>query len=134
MKYWLVKSEPSVYSFDQLVKDKVTRWDGIRNYASRNNLRDMCKGDVVLFYHSNEGTAIVGLATVVREAYQDPSTPDPNWVAVDIKAKKKIKNPILLAEIKKNKNLANMDLVRISRLSVQKVSEEEYAIIMDLAK
>ncbi|HWV66188.1 EVE domain-containing protein, partial [Chitinophaga sp.] len=80
MNYWLVKSEPFKYSWDQFVKDKLTFWDGVRNYQARNNLRGMKKGDQVLFYHSNEGMEIVGLATVAKEAYQDPTTPDPNWV------------------------------------------------------
>ena len=85
MSYWLVKSEPNTYSWDKFVKDGQTTWDGIRNYAARNHLRSMKKGDQVFFYHSNEGTDIVGIANVVREAYQDPTTDDDRWVCVDIK-------------------------------------------------
>ena len=133
MAYWLVKSEPSTYSWDQLVKDKQTTWDGVRNYAARINLKAMKKGDEVLFYHSNEGTAIVGIAKVVKEFYQDPTTDDDAWVAVDIKAVKKIKNPITLAQLKSDKRFANMDLVRLGRLSVQTVKENEWKWIMEMA-
>jgi len=94
MAYWLVKSEPDAYSWEQLVKDKETVWSGVRNYAARINLRAMKKGDQVLFYHSNEGLDIVGIAKVVKEAYQDPTTDDNAWVAVDIKAFKKLKQPV----------------------------------------
>ena len=131
--YWLVKSEPSVYSWDQLVNQKETCWSGIRNYAARLHLRNMRKGDEVLFYHSNEGTAIVGIATVIREAYQDPTTEDERWVAVDLKAKRKLNRPVELAQIKKEKRLANMALVRIGRLSTQPVTPEEWKIIMEMA-
>src|SRR6478752_6103471 len=116
--YWLVKSEPSVYSFDQLVKDKQTVWNGIRSYASRLHLNAMKKGDEVFFYHSNEGLDIVGIAKVVKEAYPDTTADDDKWVAVDIKAYKKLKKPVTLDQIKKDKRLANMALVRIGRLSV----------------
>jgi predicted RNA-binding protein with PUA-like domain len=132
MAYWLVKSEPSVYSFDQLEKDKQTTWDGVRNYAARLHLRAMKKGDPVLFYHSNEGLAIVGIAKIKKEAYQDPGTKD-DWSAVDLQPQKKLKNPVTLEVIKKDKRLANMALVRIGRLSVQPVSEEEWKVIMELA-
>lgn len=133
MAYWLAKSEPSVYSFDQLVKDKQTVWDGVRNYAARLHLRAMKKGDEVLFYHSNEGTSIVGIAKVAKEAYQDPSTTDEAWVAVDLKVHKKLKTPVTLAQVKADKRLANMALVRLGRLSVQPVTEEEWNIIMEMA-
>jgi len=114
MAHWLVKSEPSVYSYDQLEKEKETRWDGIRNYAARLHLRAMKKGDTVLFYHSNEGLNIVGIAKVSKEAYQDPSTKD-DWSAVDLQPFKKLKKPVALDDIKKDKSLANMALVRIGR-------------------
>lgn len=133
MAYWLVKSEPGVYSWDQLVKDKQTVWSGVRNYAARLHLRNMKKGDEVFFYHSNEGTDIVGIAKVVKEAYQDPTTDDERWVAVDLKAYKKVKRPVSLETIKKDKRLANMALVRIGRLSVQPVTDNEHEIIMELA-
>ena len=133
MSYWLVKSEPSAYSWDQLVKDKQTCWSGVRNYAARINLRAMKKGDEVLYYHSNEGVEIVGIAKVVKEAYQDPTTEDTAWVAVDIKAVKKIKKPVSLAVLKADKRFANMDLVRLGRLSVQTVKPEEWKLIMEMA-
>lgn len=126
MNYWLVKSEPFKYSWEQFVKDKKTHWDGVRNYAARNNLRDMQKGDQVFFYHSNEGLAIVGIAEVVKTAYQDPTTDDPNWVVVDLKPVKALPKPVTLEAIKADKDLANMDLVRLSRLSVGKVTDAEY--------
>ena len=132
MATWLVKSEPSVYSFDQLVKEGHTRWDGIRNYAARLHLRAMKKGDEVFFYHSNEGLEIVGMAKVAKEAYPDPTAEDGDWSAVDIKAVKKLKKPVAMSEIKKDKRLQQMALVRISRLSVQPVTEEEKKIILEL--
>jgi predicted RNA-binding protein with PUA-like domain len=131
--YWLVKSEPSVYSFDTLVKDKQTAWTGVRNYAARLHLNAMKKGDEVLYYHSNEGTNIVGIAKVVKESYPDPTTDDDRWVAVDIKAHRKLKNPVSLTDIKADKRLAGMALVRIGRLSVQPVTEKEWKIIMEMA-
>lgn len=126
MNYWLVKSEPFKYSWEQFVKDKKTHWDGVRNYAARNNLRDMQKGDQVFFYHSNEGLAIVGIAEVVKTAYQDPTTDNTNWVVVDLKPVKAMPKPVTLEAIKADKDLANMDLVRLSRLSVGKVTAAEY--------
>lgn len=133
MAYWLVKSEPSTYSWDQLVKDKQTFWDGVRNYAARNNLRAMKKGDEVLFYHSNEGMEIVGTAKVAKEHYPDPTANDDTWVVVDIKAHKKLKKPVSLAQIKADKRLSDMALVRLGRLSVQPVTEKEWQIIMELS-
>jgi len=133
MAYWLVKSEPSVYSFDQLKKDGETAWEGVRNYAARIHLRAMKKGDEVMFYHSNEGLAIVGIAKVTKEAYQDPTSDSDAWVAVNIKYHKALKNPVTLDAIKKQKSLANMALVRIGRLSVQPVTEEEWKTIIQLA-
>ncbi|MEP6949389.1 MAG: EVE domain-containing protein [Ginsengibacter sp.] len=133
MNYWLVKSEPSTYGWEQFVKDKKTTWDGVRNYAARIHLRAMKKGDEVFYYHSNEGMEIVGIAKVDKEAYQDPTTEDSNWVAVDLKPYKKLKNPVGLAQIKTDKRLKDMALVRIGRLSVQPVTEKEWKIIMELA-
>jgi predicted RNA-binding protein with PUA-like domain len=132
MSYWLIKSEPEVYSWDQFVKDKQTRWDGIRNYAARNHLKAMRKGDEVFFYHSNKGTDIVGIATVSKEAYPDPTSSDPAWFAVDVKPLKKLAKPVPLDLIKKEKKLSGMALVRIGRLSVQPVTEEEWHIIMKM--
>ena len=133
MAHWLVKSEPSAYSWDDLVKEKQTCWSGVRNYAARLHLRNMKKGDEVLFYHSNEGTDIVGIAKVAKESYQDPTTDDDRWVAVDLKPHKKLKTPVSLALIKKDKRLSEMALVRIGRLSVQPVTDKEWDIIMELA-
>ena len=133
MAHWLVKSEPSAYSWEQLEKDKQTAWTGVRNYAARLHLRNMKKGDEVFFYHSNEGTNIVGIAKVVKEHYQDPTTDDDRWVAVDLKAYKKLKNPVGLDVIKKDKRLKDMALVRIGRLSVQPVSDKEWTAIMEMA-
>jgi predicted RNA-binding protein with PUA-like domain len=133
MPHWLVKSEPETYSWEQLKKDKQTRWDGVRNYAARNHLKAMKKGDSVFFYHSNTGTDIVGIATVAKEAYPDPTSEDPAWFAVDLKPLKDLKNPVSLDQIKKEKKLAQMALVRIGRLSVQPVTEEEWNIILKVA-
>lgn len=131
--YWLVKSEPSVYGWEQLVKDKKTSWDGVRNYAARNHLKAMKKGDEVLFYHSNEGMEIVGIAKVDKEFYQDPTTDDANWVVVDLKPHKKLKKLVTLSQIKADKRLQEMALVRLGRLSVQPVTEKEWKIVMELA-
>jgi len=132
MNYWLVKSEPFKYSWDQFVKDKVTFWDGVRNYQARNNLRGMKKGDQVLFYHSNEGMEIVGLATVSKEFYQDPTTPDPNWVVVELKPLKPFKQFVTLAQMKAEKRLADLSLIRQGRLSVCDVKPEEFEAIMEM--
>lgn len=133
MRHWLVKSEPFKYSWDQFVKDKQTTWDGVRNYAARNNLRDMKKGDEVFFYHSNEGLEIVGIAKVAKEAYQDPTTDETAWVVVDLKPVRKLKKPVTLVQMKTDKRLANMDLLRLSRLSVGKITDEEWKIVLELA-
>ena len=133
MSYWLVKSEPFKYSWDQLVTDKQTVWDGVRNYAARNNLKAMKKGDQVFFYHSNEGVEIVGIAKVAKEAYQDPSTEEEAWVVVELKPFKKLKKPVTLAQVKADSRLSEMALVRLGRLSVQPVTEEEWRIVMELA-
>lgn len=126
MNYWLIKSEPFKYSWDQFLKDKKTFWDGVRNYAARNNLRSMKKGDLVFFYHSNEGLNIVGIAKVIKEAYQDPTTEETAWVAVDFAPYKSLKKPVSLAEIKEDKFLKDMQLVKLQRLSVSAVKPEEF--------
>ena len=133
MSYWLVKSEPFKYSWEDLVRDKKTLWDGVRNYAARNNLRAMKKNDKVLFYHSNEGVEIIGIAKISKESFQDPTTEEEAWIVVEIKPLKKLKNTVPLSIIKKDPRLAKMDLVRLGRLSVQTVKEEEWNIIMHLA-
>ncbi|HWC52693.1 MAG TPA: EVE domain-containing protein [Chitinophagaceae bacterium] len=133
MGYWLVKSEPSVYSWEQFVQEGRTCWSGVRNYAARLHLRNMKKGDEVFFYHSNEGTDIVGIAKVIKEHYQDPTTADERWVAVDIMPVKKLKQSVPLDQIKKDKRLSGMALVRIGRLSVQPVTDNEWKAVLELA-
>ena len=129
-QYWLVKSEPFKYSWDEFLKDGWTYWDGVRNYQARNNLRGMHKGDHVLYYHSNEGLAVVGVARVRKEAYQDPTTDDERWVVVDLEPVETLKRPLTLPEIKQDSNLRDMALIRQSRLSVMPVSEDEYHLIV----
>ncbi len=133
MAYWLIKSEPFKYSWDQLVKDKKTFWDGVRNYAARNNLNAMKKGDLAFFYHSNEGLEIVGIVTIVKEAYPDPTSDDERWVAVDVAPLKKLPTAVPLSKIKAEPLLQNMDLVRLGRLSVQTVTPGEWNRILKLA-
>jgi predicted RNA-binding protein with PUA-like domain len=126
MNYWLIKSEPDAYSWEQLKKDKQTAWTGVRNYAARNNLKAMKKGDLCLFYHSNEGKNIVGIAKVVKEFYQDPTTQEEAWVCVDVAPYKELKKPIGLTDLKKDKLLKEMQFVKIGRLSVSVVKAEEF--------
>lgn len=130
---WLVKSEPSVYPFERLLEEKKTAWDGVRNYEARNNLRAMKKGDFCLYYHSNEGKEIVGLAKVARAAYQDPKT-DEDWSAVDVAPVKKLRKSVTLAQIKAHPKLSKMALVKKSRISVVPVTEEELSLVLQLAE
>lgn len=134
MSYWLVKSEPFKYSWEQFVKDGQTFWDGVRNYAARNHLRTMKKGDQVLFYHSNEGLEVVGIAKVAKEAYQDPTTEETAWVVVDLKPYKKLKRAVTLQEMKKEKMLSNVPLIRIPRLSVMPLTELEFSKIIEMSE
>jgi len=134
MAKWLVKSEPNSYSWEQFQKDGKTFWDGVRNYAARLHLRAMRKGDEVFFYHSNEGLEIVGIAKVIREAYPDPTTKEEGWVVVDLKPVKSLKRPVSLKEIKEQKNLSDMALIRLGRLSVQPVKEEEWKAVMEMSE
>jgi predicted RNA-binding protein with PUA-like domain len=133
MNYWLIKSEPFKYSWDQMVADGSTYWDGVRSYAARIQLRAMRKGDICFFYHSNVGKEIIGLTRVVKEAYQDPTTEDDKWVAVDVATIKPLIKPVTLAQVKANETLANMALVKLSRLSVGPVQEFEFEEIMQMA-
>ena len=130
MNYWLVKSEPCKYSWDQFVKDKRTYWDGVRNYQARNNLNAMKKGDAVLFYHSNEGLAVVGIARVLKEAYQDPTTDDQRWVVVDLEPVEPLQQPVTLNDMKQDKRLQNIGLLRQGRLSVMPLTQEEFTVIV----
>lgn len=132
MNHFLVKSEPFKYSWDQFVADKETFWDGVRNYQARNNLIAMKKGDLVLFYHSNEGKEVVGVARVVKEAYQDPTTSDDRWVVVDLAPVEKLANPVKLETIKSDDLLKNTSLVKQSRLSVMPLKPEEFDRILAL--
>ncbi len=134
MNYWLVKSEPFKYSWEQFVKDKKAVWDGVRNYAARNNMRAMKKGDLVLFYHSNEGLEIVGIAKVVKEAYQDPTTDDTAWSVVEIAPFKALKRPVTLAQIKADKQLSEMQIIKLSRLSVSALKANEFDHILALSE
>ena len=133
MKYWLVKSEPFKYSWTMMLKDKVTYWDGVRNYQARNNLKSMKKGDFVMFYHSNEGKEIVGITKVVKEFYQDPTTNDDRWVVVDLKVFKSLKRSISLQEIKGDNKLTDIGLIKQSRLSVMEISKQHYDHIIKLS-
>lgn len=134
MKYWLVKSEPDVYSWDQLVADGSTFWDGVRNYAARNNLRDMKVGDKLLYYHSGDEKQIVGLAEVIKEAYQDPTTEEDAWVCVDVKPVKKYAKPLTLKTIKQTESLKDIALIKLMRLSVVPILPEEFKIIESMVK
>jgi predicted RNA-binding protein with PUA-like domain len=133
MQYWLLKSEPSAYSWDQLVKDGRTNWSGVRNFTAARNLKTMKTGDRAFFYHSGDGPAIVGVAEIVKEAYPDPSDKEGRFVMVDVKALMPVKTPVTLAAIKAEKSLAAMTLVRQGRLSVSPVSAEEWRTISKMA-
>ena len=133
MNYWLVKSEPFVYSWEQFLKDGETCWSGVRNYAARIHLNAMKKGDQVMFYHSNEGLEVVGIAKVSKTAYQDPTTEDDRWVAVDLAPFKILKNPVSLKVIKTDPRLKDIALVRIGRLSVMPLTENEFKVLLELS-
>ena len=132
--YWLLKTEPGTYSWDDMLKDKTTFWDGVRNYQARNNLKLMKSGDIAFFYHSVNEKRIMGIAKIITEYYQDPTTDDDRWVAVDIEAIKPFKRPVTLQEIKQDDRLSEMVLVNNTRLSVQPVTEEEFNIITLLSE
>jgi len=133
VNYWLIKSEPFKYSWEQFETDKETFWDGVRNYQARNNLRDMEAGDLCLYYHSNEGKEVVGIAEVIKPAYQDPTTDNTQWVAVDVKPYKKLDKTVTLAQIKADPRLSDIGLIRQPRLSVISISEDHFNIILELA-
>jgi predicted RNA-binding protein with PUA-like domain len=134
MAYWLVKSDPDSYGWEEMKKDKKTDWDGVRNYQARNNLREMKKSDLVLFYHSQSDKAVMGITQVTKEAYQDPTTDDDRWVAVELKYKKALKNPVTLKQIKSEETLSEVALIRHTRLSVMPITEEEFNKIVELGK
>jgi predicted RNA-binding protein with PUA-like domain len=130
VSYWLVKQEPETYSWSDFISDGRTDWSGVRNYQARNNLREMKTGDRVLFYHSGKDKAVVGLAEVVKSAYPDPTADDAQWVAVDLKPIKALKNPVLLAAIRYDKRLSQLPLIRQSQLSVMSLTKDEFEIIV----
>jgi predicted RNA-binding protein with PUA-like domain len=131
---WLFKTEPSVYSFQQLQKDKKTIWDGVKNNLALKNLKDIKKGDPILIYHTGDEKAAVGVARALSGSYADPSNKDPKLLVVDIEAVKPLPRPVTLAEVKANKKLANFDLVRLSRLSIMKVSDDQWEMLEGMAK
>jgi predicted RNA-binding protein with PUA-like domain len=133
-KFWLVKQEPSAYSWANFVADGRTSWTGVRNYTARNHLRAMRKGDAVLFYHSVSEKAVVGTARVIREAYSDPTATDGDWSAVDLAPEKALPRPVTLDEIKHNSRLKEMALLRLSRLSVQPLTSAEFQEILRMAR
>ena len=128
--YWMVKQEPETYSWDDFVNDGKTDWSGVRNYQARNNLREMKAGDRVLFYHSGKDKAVVGVAEVVKSAYPDPTADEEQWVAVDLKPVKPLKNPVPLAAIRYDKRLAELPLIRQSQLSVMPLTKDEFDTIV----
>lgn len=134
MNYWLVKSEPEDYSFDDLQEDGKAMWDGVRNYAARNNLRKMAKGDLVLFYHSKQGLEVVGIARVCRESYPDPTEEREDWSVVDLEPVKPLPQPVTLKAIKSEPELADIALVKNSRLSVMPLPEAAFAKILDMGE
>lgn len=134
MKYWLVKQEPESYSFEMFQKEKKTDWTGVRNFTARNNLKEMKVGDKVFYYHSGDERAVVGLAKVTKAAFPDPTADEGSWVAVELEAGKAVKKPVTLADIKANKKLAEMKLVKLSRLSVSPVTKDEWDEIMEMSK
>jgi predicted RNA-binding protein with PUA-like domain len=132
MNYWLMKTEPETYSWDDLARDKKATWDGVRNFQARNNLKAMKKGDLVFIYHTGDDKAVIGIAHITKEQFGDPA--DKDWIVVDIAPDKKLKKPVTLAQIKSDKRLSNMVLVKVSRLSVQPVKKEEFDIVMGLSE
>jgi predicted RNA-binding protein with PUA-like domain len=130
MNYWLIKSEPSEFGYDDLEKEGKTMWEGVRNYQARNNLRAMKKGDMALFYHSREGLEVVGIAKVIKEAYPDPTATKGDWSVVDFAPYKRLSNPVSLKSIKANPKLQNIALVRNGRLSVMPLEKEEFEEIV----
>ena len=132
--YWLMKSEPHVYPYEQLVADGSTHWDGVRNYQARNNLKKMKKGELCFFYHSNIGKEIVGIVEVIKEAYPDKTDHSGRFVAVTVKFIKKLNKPITLENIKKNKELSHLSLIKQSRLSVMTIDSKSWKILNNMGK
>ena len=131
MNYWLLKTEPETFSWNDLVRDKKASWDGVRNFQARKNLKEMKKGDQAFIYHTGDEKAVVGISTVIREGY--PEAKEPNWIAVDLAPDKALKTPVSLARIKQDKALQQMVLVKVARLSVQPVSKAEFERVIELS-
>ena len=134
MNYWLIKSEPFKYSWDDFVKEGKSVWDGVRNYQARNNLKAMKIGDWAFFYHSNEGLEVIGIAEVTKEFYQDPTTDDERWVVVEFKPVQKLPKTVTLKQMKADQRLENLALIKQSRLSVTPVQKSEFDIILSLSQ
>ena len=132
MKYWLIKSEPNTWSWNDQIREKITMWDGVRNYQARNNLKSMKKNDLCFFYHSLTEKKIVGIVSVYNEYYQDPTDKSGKFVAIDVKKIKTIKKPVTLQQIKENKNLSHLALIKQSRLSVMQIDKKSWDIICKL--
>jgi predicted RNA-binding protein with PUA-like domain len=132
MNYWLMKSEPDAYSYDTLVKEKTGRWDGVRNYMARNNLRAMAVGDQVLFYHSVQEKAVVGICKVSKTAYPDPTAESGDWSCVEVKPVKRLSNPVTLEQIKSEPGLAQTAMLKYNRLSVAPLTEDEFRLICEM--
>lgn len=133
MNFWLIKSEPFKYSWEKFMKDGQTFWDGVRNYQARNNLQGMELGDLCLFYHSNEGKEVVGVAEVIKTHYQDPTTTETAWVVVDVKPVYPLKNPVSLSVLKSDPRLSNIGLIKQPRLSVISITKEEFETVILLS-
>ncbi len=131
MNYWLLKTEPETFSWNDLLRDKKAVWDGVRNFQARKNLREMKKGDCAFIYHTGDEKSVVGISSVIREPYPEPK--DPAWVAVDLAPVKALKNPVSLSRIKLDKSLQKMVLVKAARLSVQPVTADEYLRVLELS-
>ena len=134
MKYWLLKSEPEAWSWEMQVREKISMWDGVRNYQARNNLMKMSKGDMCFFYHSVSEKSIIGIVKVIKEFYKDPTDNTNKFVAVDVKAINRLKNPVSLYQIKKEKKLKNIALIKQSRLSVMELKKKEWDIILKMSE
>ena len=134
MNYWILKSEPNVYSYDDLLKQKIGTWDGVRNYTARNNLKKMEVGDLAFFYHSNIGKEIVGVVKIVKEAFQDPLTEDNRWVAVEVLPIEKLKRTITLKELKEKPDMQHLELVKFTRLSVMSIEKTDFEQIIKMSK
>ncbi len=134
MNYWILKSEPEAYGFQDLLREGRTAWDGVRNYGARNNLRAMKEGDIALFYHSITGKEVVGICRIIREYYPDPSAEKGDWSAVDVAPVKALNRPVRLKEIKAREELSQIGLVRLGRLSVVPITQDEFEVVLSMGE